>query len=75
MTPSQQLCDHLVGTCQSLQDALKSLELPEDTADQVASELDELCFCCSTCGWWSAAEDEAESEGGEQICIECKEDE
>jgi hypothetical protein len=63
---------YLVGSCNSLSQALETLELPAELEDDVkfCAALDAEVFCCSDCGWWSS-DDELHDEDGDQLCHDC----
>ena len=64
--------DQLNGTCQSvanLGQEFEDLELNAEFCDR----LDELGFCCESCGWW-CEQSEMSEKHDDWICIECEND-
>lgn len=64
------LANYLVGTCTSFVQACESLEIDEGVENDknFCCKFDELCFLCSTCGWWFAPEDLNDGD----ICDDCQ---
>lgn len=63
--------EDLLGTCQSVEDALQKqfgedVEL-HDFETSLLEELDDQTMCCEECGWWC----ETGFLNDEQVCIEC----
>ena len=66
----------LIGSSGTLDDALAEAcdASFEDLSSKMAAELDEMCFSCTTCGWWYSTKGEMElSDDGEFLCSGCYE--
>ena len=60
------IVSYLEGSCNSLEDAVTTLGLPELTVIE-ARELDELIFLCEICSWWYPIEEM----DNDETCIDC----
>ncbi len=65
------LSEFLYGTCQSLEDGLRAMNLSEDgmTLGDCQS-LDERVLVCTTCNWWEEAFEIDHAEGECRECVE-----
>lgn len=63
------IAQQLVGQCQH--DLSYFCEEAGFNEDEIASEIDELCFCCEGCGWWVEAGDAHENPDGGDLCGDC----
>ena len=70
------LCEYLQGTCNTLSEGVKTifdLDDEVDADDFLTTEdhayIDGEIFCCETCGWWYAVEDNAV----DSTCTDCHE--
>jgi hypothetical protein len=64
------LIDYLVGTCNSLDNGIFVVGIPEDQVDYAM--LDEAIFCCEECNWWSETWEMSTAREG--YCSECQDD-
>lgn len=72
------IIDSLQGTCNTIQSAIDDYYPGMDENDLTSSDhdaIDNTIFLCATCGWWCETGEANESEGGEDVCNDCKEDE
>jgi hypothetical protein len=68
----EELCNHLRGSCGSLEGALLSLFGMEQNGltHEDEAEFDSMLFLCSICGWWCDTEG-LSNDDGNQECEDC----
>lgn len=67
-TFAQKLYLRLLGTCDSLDDAIESLGRNyEDLNQDTFKELDSLVLQCEVCSWWVEAHEISDGE-----CVDCR---
>ena len=59
---AHEVADGLIGTCQSLENVATDDEINDLV---FCAELDTLCFCCETCGWWFSIGEDHDGRCGE----------
>lgn len=75
---AERAADVLQGTALSLENL--PFQLGKEYVNAIDSaefcdRLDELVFCCDTCGWWHEISDMRTGMSGGDICDDCKADE
>lgn len=67
---AQEIADDLIGTPQSLHDAMTDEQTDNSALMQAVYE---LAFECGCCGWWASTEELNNDEGQEfdELCDEC----
>jgi len=63
----------LVGTCGDENAALAFVlerDPVDEEVDDMLAALDDHCFRCDCCDWWSGVDELADTEGG-MVCEEC----
>jgi len=77
---AQQVAARLAGTCESGPEQIleRHFEGHEGATDNPSflHEFDRLVFCCTRCDWWFDQNQNANPgyDGGEWMCLECKND-
>lgn len=68
---TEQLIEHLKGTCKSLQEGCMDLfQIDDDElSDENRAQIDDEIFRCNTCDWWFECSDESIFSEGD--CNEC----
>jgi hypothetical protein len=66
------LISNLNGSCNTINEELPYGMDEEDLTEEDRAVINETIFECDTCGWWYDIEEMNESEGGENICSDCK---
>jgi len=67
-------CEYLVGTANSIDQAIAAFELDCSVEDVESFVEDGGIELCSVCGWWDWA-DEMVDDGDQFLCQDCAEDE
>ena len=66
MKTAEEVSEELLGTCTALTDVVQD---GEENDPAFCKELDELIFCCDSCGWWSET-GEQDDNGNCESCAE-----
>lgn len=67
---ADEIAEELRGTAESLEAVCEHFEMAEAVNDEsFCSEIDQLVFCCDTCGWWCEQSEMSEDE--EWVCEDC----
>lgn len=72
----ESIIEYLQGTTRTLDEACQQHGFEwEELTEKDHAKIDENIFLCPTCGWWCETSEANESESGEDVCDDCKEDE
>lgn len=62
----------LQGTTDSISDHLPDGMEEEDLTSDDYNAIDNEIFLCAECGWWCEISEASESDGGEEVCLDCR---
>jgi hypothetical protein len=65
---TQELIEYLIGTCQSLDEGMSTLEIEDEELIDLEM-IDDQMFRCEECSWWCEAGTWSEWQDG--VCNEC----
>jgi len=73
-----ELADRLIGTCNNTDKDVEEISDGEfddlmDLPYETLLELDEIVLLCTFCGWWCAS-DEVNTDDGDAVCSDCKDE-
>ena len=70
---AQELANYLLGTANTLAQALEVCEVPDDYQEDVEGELAWLVEECQSCGWWFEPGELVDDDGNAGYCEDCRE--
>lgn len=68
---AETIAEELRGTCKTLECVLEENDAEGlENSMEFCAQLDDIVFCCESCGWWCET---SEMGNEQQVCFDCEE--